>query len=376
MRIWRDHRGKIRLLRARFLSIFLLFAALVIVFSIVFNNSSKTTPHALAWYGAGWGYRTPITLLHGQVSTNDQTNFPVLISTTNVLFKTVANSGHVALSSGNDIIFTAADGSTLLNYEIENYVGTTGEIEAWVKIPTLSHTADTVIYMYYGNASAAANTTANAQGTWDSNYRAVMHLKESGNGTLGEYKDSTSNGNNMQGGAGTLSKTPTQATGEIGKGESYNGGDFTIKTSPVNVPTIQSTSQTFSAWYKVTTNPTVFQNLVVLSNTSSAGNQLHTDAGPNLGMYNWGGGTILTHAAPTQNQWHYIVWTNSGGTNTLYFDGTSQGTSATALQSATPTSFETGSYDTTPSEGLNGLLDEVRISTTPRASDWITTVME
>ena len=78
------------------------------------------------------------------------TNFPMLFSVPND-----ANLAALAQSSGNDILFTASDGVTKLNHEIESYNSATGKLIAWVQVPTLSPTADTVIYVYYGNASAS-----------------------------------------------------------------------------------------------------------------------------------------------------------------------------------------------------------------------------
>ncbi|HEY5140849.1 MAG TPA: DUF2341 domain-containing protein, partial [Methylococcales bacterium] len=53
----------------------------------------------------------------------------------------------------DDLRFTAADGKTLLPYWIEN------DSKAWVKIPTLTGSADTNIYYYFGNKNA---TTASS----------------------------------------------------------------------------------------------------------------------------------------------------------------------------------------------------------------------
>jgi hypothetical protein len=66
-----------------------------------------------------------------------------------------SNLAAVAQSSGNDILFTASDGVGKLNHQIESYTASTGRLIAWVQIPTLSTTADTVIYIYYGNTSAS-----------------------------------------------------------------------------------------------------------------------------------------------------------------------------------------------------------------------------
>ncbi len=53
---------------------------------------------------------------------------------------------------GYDIVFVAADGSTLLDFELERHVATTGEYVAWVRIPTLDYNDDMDIYIYYGNS--------------------------------------------------------------------------------------------------------------------------------------------------------------------------------------------------------------------------------
>ena len=62
----------------------------------------------------------------------------------------------------------------------------TGQLIAWVSVPTVSASSDTVIYVYYGNGSAA--NQQNPTGVWDSNYEGVWHLP---NGTTLSANDST-----------------------------------------------------------------------------------------------------------------------------------------------------------------------------------------
>jgi biopolymer transport protein ExbB len=132
------------------------------------------TAHASAsWYDMKWSYRTQITFNHDQVASSTaalNTDFPVLISATMTALKftgAAGGGGHVASSTGGDIIFTDSDGTSLLNYEIESYASSTGTIVAWVKIPSLATSTDTSIYMYYGNAVATAPVASVATGVWD-----------------------------------------------------------------------------------------------------------------------------------------------------------------------------------------------------------------
>ena len=68
-----------------------------------------------------------------------QSNFTVLVSVTDPALKTVANGGHVANANGYDIGFYAdSGGTTKLKWEVEKYNGTTGNLIAWVKIPSVS----------------------------------------------------------------------------------------------------------------------------------------------------------------------------------------------------------------------------------------------
>ncbi|MGD0136085.1 MAG: discoidin domain-containing protein, partial [Bryobacteraceae bacterium] len=81
----------------------------------------------------GYSYSRTITIASTQVPNTDQTNFPVLFSSTDSRLMSVANGGHVANANGYDIIFTAdAAGTQKLNHEIESYNGTSGQFIAWV----------------------------------------------------------------------------------------------------------------------------------------------------------------------------------------------------------------------------------------------------
>ena len=64
---------------------------------------------------------------------------------------------------------------------LKNMMRSTGELIAWVRIPSLNTNvaaSDTVIYIYYGN-SDVASSTQNVSAVWDSNYVGVWHLDES-----------------------------------------------------------------------------------------------------------------------------------------------------------------------------------------------------
>lgn len=158
---------------------------------------------------AGYGYGKQIVINASQVSgTGSHTNFPILVSFTDPNLRTTANGGNVTSSSGFDIRFTSSDCTTFLDHQVERYNPVTGEFIAWVRIPSLSTSVNTIIHMYYGNSSVVATTSTTA--TWNANYFGVYHFNSS-------ISDGTSAGNNL------TNVNTTNLTGSIiGEGRDLN----------------------------------------------------------------------------------------------------------------------------------------------------------
>lgn len=164
------------------------------------------------WYSSAWSYRKPITINATQVSgSSNLTNFPVLIS-----LSSDSNLASSAQAGGNDILFTDSSGINKLPHEIESYNSSTGQLVAWVQVPTLSPTSNTVLYMYYGNSSVGSQQNPTA--VWDSNYKSVYHLSQNPGGTAPQLTDSTGNANSLTVQTGTQGSqaNASSVTGEIG----------------------------------------------------------------------------------------------------------------------------------------------------------------
>jgi len=100
------------------------------------------------WLGQGtWTVRRPITVDHTLVAAN-LTDYPLLVQVTDAALAAAAQA------DGDDLVFVAADGVTRLDHDLESWNGATGALTAWVRIPTLSATTDTGLFLYSGNASA------------------------------------------------------------------------------------------------------------------------------------------------------------------------------------------------------------------------------
>jgi hypothetical protein len=301
-----------------------------------------TTSSTTSWWNSSWLYRTNVTINHANVMSN-LNGFPVLISLTS------SNLAAHAQTNGNDIVFIDSSGHKL-NHEIESYNSVLGQLTAWVMVPNLSSTKDSVLSMYYGNPSSPDQE--NLAGVWDSNFLMVQHL----NATSTALIDSTSNNND---GTATGGVTPS-ASGEIAGCETFTGGS-------IQLPTVLSsqTQFTFSAWIY----PQAGARYFISEWNNNQGAFLQVSGNSVVQMYVNG---IMAQKTVSLNQWHYVVGTFNGTTASLWVDGGSP-SSASALN---PIWASQNMYLGNRNDGTRqfiGLLDEVRVSNIARSNAWILT---
>jgi hypothetical protein len=201
-------------------------AALIAVLALL----SVATPAQAAWYNSSWLYRKKLTIDYTKVGAT-LSHFAVLVSLTSD-----SDLAARARSDGYDILFTSSDGTTKLDHEIEKYISATGELVAWVRIPSLSNSADTDIYMYYGYASATDQQ--NKTGVWNddggtaTNYKGVYHLKETSGTTFADSASNANTGTASGFTAGFL--TPAYVQHNAVDRGSTNPGTITFNSSSVS----------------------------------------------------------------------------------------------------------------------------------------------
>ena len=348
--------------------------SLISVLLALFMFSLLLTGAAQA--GAGWDYYKEITIDHTQVSGDQLTSFPVLISIhgdTDLI---------AAQDDGDDIIFTNGNNTQKYNHQIERYIGSSGSASmvAMVMIPTLSGTTDTVIRMWYGNGTCTSQQ--NPEAVWDSNFMAVFHLNETseGGGSYDDHYDSTANNNDGE--LGSAPQMNPDAIGKIDGSVDFEGtGESYIETTDSNSLDITG-SITMEAWTKMDELPNTAKGVSLLickreridkgycmgitkdgEVQAGIGDQFHFTSGMNLQI----------------NTWYHIVSvyeeTNSG-TVTIYINGNPElveYTSGTLSATAEEMRIGSCSYDAPCSKQLDGIIDEVRISNTARSSGWVIT---
>lgn len=295
-----------------------------------------------------------------QAGSSDSTNFKVCIRTIKPDFATVANGGLINNTDTANGQLVPADFQVYvdlvslvkLNFEIPYYNQATGELEIWVTVPTLSHTANTEFYIAF-NAPSITTYQGSASATFASPYKLVAHLP---NGTTLSAIDSSAGAHN-----GTITGA-LAAVGNIDGAASFAGGTDLIdfgSSADWNFPG----SFTISAWVKT------------LSASGSILQVLHSGGTAGFELI-FLGGTLAFFVAPTSiahdfsnpfndGNWHLIHGKWVPGTASIYLDGlliVSGGSGSATLTSTDP--LQAGVSTTI-------LLDEIHAIAAGLSDDWI-----
>ena len=305
--------------------------------------------------------RKPITVDNTKVN-GPQTDFPLWIDLVD------ADLGAHAQANGQDIFFTAADGTTNLDYQIQSWDPSGHHLSAWVRVPMLNDKMPTVLYLNYGDPSRAS--APNPSGVFKSGFAAVWHLDDA----LPASTIADATGTH----AGTpVITTTTRVPAKLGSGFQFTGGTDTITFTNMltgNQP------HTISVWVS---QPAVTHVSAVLVVGSPMNNQSrwfyphYTSAALSIGFYanDWVSTTNLDGAG-----WTLVHWVYEGNNNKshLYVNGVEIPGSPNNLNNVN-TQGTTGIIGHAPepaygtNTGLQATIDELRIATVVRSAGFIST---
>jgi len=257
------------------------------------------------------------------------------------------------------------------NFVIKDSVGdilwSTRSAVYHVKVPSVSSSSNTDIYMYYGNSGASDG--ADAENVWDSDYELVMHMDDS-------LEDSTSNGNAGSNGGSTL------GLGSDGYYRSFDGSndyislpsgleaimqgdaDFTLESY------LKQKSTTHAQWifsFRRTTN-------VHLYDTG-------TDYSPNHNLvFCVNDDPDCADTAPTyETPFHVASVFETASNSDLFINGVKEDTKVHSISSISAKNDGDqfiGKPSWKYSDYLDGSVYETRISSIARSSAWIKATSE
>jgi hypothetical protein len=256
----------------------------------------------------------------------------------------------------------------LLNYEIDQW-NTNGVSSVWVNVPLIASSRSSIM-AYWGNASQTNQPVSCTNGSVWTNYAAVFHLKESGF----PYIDSTTVY------PATNGATPVvTSAGMVGSGEVFNGTSQHIVPGVINLGNAFS----LSAWVNLSTACTNMQPIFDSANGTWNGNGVFlfangwNTANGTLNLATGDGTTGKTATTLTGavsfGTWHNVFASvnRAAGAVALYVDGANVTTSgSTTTDFANNALLDTGRL-TNGNNYFKGMLDEVRIDTVSRPTDWV-----
>lgn len=349
-----------------FFLFFVLFAGCGFLEESAFLRSQ--TRSSLPWWDENWSYRRILTIDNSAQAEN-LVNFPVLVK----LSASRINYSQTQ-ANGEDLRFIDADGSTVLDYEIELW-NESGESVVWVRIPQVDASSATDnIVMYYGNPSAAAGE--NPQAVWDANYALVWHLTQTPDGA-DDVTDSSGNGRH---GTTTNMEAGDRVNAHLGFGLELDGTNEWINVNSPDPGFFHDlfSVKTFEVWIKAA--------------DTAADQTIYEEGGSTNGFcVNINGGNIrvITRNSSSQitvssgysdtTNFNYITGVFDNGTLYKYMNGVQQ-SQATGYTSVGAHSGEPGFGYSPDSDAaghssagynFNGVLDEIRLSATVRSPAWI-----
>jgi hypothetical protein len=341
--------------------------------SYTFNNVQTNHTISVTFSGSGttgftaWTNKMPITF-SGYNKVETLTNFPVLV---------VLNTGlpgfsysQFASTNGYDLRFSA-DGSTQLNYEIEQW-NPGGSSYVWVQVPQLS--GGSQIWAYWGNAGAAsgpAGYTINGA-VWPTNaFAAVWHMNQP------DVLDSTANGNNGTGN-GSVSTSP----GITGNAQNMAGGSGRISIPNSSSLSFTATQTTYSGWVNFNTLPIGGTEVVIMRKAQNRelGFSDPTHVRDMLSTTGTSGWTANNDdpISLVAGQWYYLTFTYNGSVIRSFWNGSplSAGHTVTGSINGDPYTTGLGAYNGNTDGGpitlgLDAIIDEVRVEQVFRSPNWI-----
>jgi len=328
------------------------------------------------WYDGGdgsiWGFRLPVSIQAG-MTVADLDNFPLLLKIDDPEHPVFTQ----ARADGDDIVFIDSQG-VKLDHELEKFASASGELVAWVRVPVLTASGDT-IYMYYGNDNAM--NQQNTQSVWDGNYIMIQHLSE----TSGRHYDSTANGNNssLTVPVNVMTQGGT-ATAKTGGADEFDGIDDSITVTDADsldniIDPVNKIAGpiTIGAWIKPEGNLAAYWQKGIMSKKGGGGKGYRIVFDHNSNCYSnsievtYGNGSLCSAAdSIVLNQWQHIAYVYDSANHFLYINGEPSLPAASYI----PTSNENVTNDLLIGKWGNsfeGFIDEVRISNIARSAEWI-----
>ena len=255
--------------------------------------------------------------------------------------------------------------------EIERWDHTNKKAWLWTKIPAVSSSEDTTLYLYYDktqndNTDYVGDTrSVPATKVWSDNFNAVWHMVIHDYSGANAMLDSTINGNDLSTGGFNYTAVFQMVDGLNTPAINFDSiNDYFTITD--NSTLDLTTNYTIEAMFRPTANDLVDQIICKASNDSN-GYQLRGNNGTGP-SFNTGTGGIGGRANWQSYGWQYASAVCAVTGTVLYLDGEYHDSGSTTGTPNNASNFYIGRrWD---SYYFDGQISEIRLSTTPRSASY------
>ncbi len=313
-----------------------------IVCALTLGSTLLLAPlHASAWWNKDWTQRTRVTLntsAQGLETKEAATSVSVAVRLHSGNFDFVA-----AKEDGSDLRVVAGDDKTPLKFSVERFDGLNELAVLWVQVPTVAPGSEkNNIYVYAGNAKAPIDpTNTGAANGFDAATLVAVH-----------FSDKEALGVDHLGTLKTAAPLTVEPNGLLAGSAKLNGTAITWAGSD-KLKIDANGAVTVSMWIK--------PDAVATGTLFKWGNlTLSLQAGKlaaAVDKVNLAGGDLKV------TSWSQAAITVGAGKAVLYVNGV-EVAKADALLPALSGAFQVGA-------GVNGLADELQISSTVRSAEWL-----
>jgi hypothetical protein len=294
-------------------------------------------------------------------------DFPVLVR--------IAGDADLTTSraDGLDLYFATdggpAGGPTALAFQIASWAASSGDLIAWVRVPTVSDAAGTVFYLHYGDGADYSSTNPQAA-VWDADFESVHHFD--GDSVL----DATANATD-----GTNQGSSADPAGQILGARAFSPSDYVDVGTGV-LP--DEPDYTLSAWVKVTRAGGDADCKYVMDASRSSppyeGSALGVRRSTGAicayvnGAWRFSAGDFAADGAWSFVAARYSIRSSGGVLETSVggqpFEPVYSGDTRDAANLST-SPFQVGRWSGGMSYYFDGSIDELRVSSTARSNAWI-----
>lgn len=356
-------------------------------------GADETQAASATWF-EDWAHRIKLTInAHNEISQNltdwtlvfDQSFDSVLTSTNGPLD---ADGTRAMVNGGGDIRMTKADGVTRIPIDVRaavtNNDPASASLEVACKVATLSYTAATEVYLYWGKSGASQPGPDGLYGQYNaytSDYTAVYTMSDATTSTVSNRCANTYHGTK------TAANEPVEATGQIGDAQSFDDSNDAISISPQGLLDFGS-----SGWaVEAVINPdsisaSTDRGIIIAQDAISERQFIFQINVANDGDFR------VAYFTPTQqafirttnsghlsaSSWHFIAARRQVGVSLLWYNGSAvpsttsgSGSESGSIENKNSTIYIGRRGYSGDEDYYDGLIDELRVSTPTRNNDWL-----